>query len=256
MRVLSIDMDYIMNKSIDLYDEIGWDDIPSIRWENYYEHLINEKKSVDICIDEKNLFYCFNIFLKAIKNTHNITFAFNHDSILDELVKYESIDLVNIDHHDDIIYPDDFNSDDPDYSIKCMKSLYEKYNSISHSNILHEGNWVSFLNINKKINSYTFIGNEDSIDFSQEKKNFIEKHIPKFEFYTKDQYKFNNYNFDYIFVCLSPQYIPPFHWHYFSLFLDSCKEITGKSFDIDQMAIRKFSTNYHYEDVIKKIKCD
>lgn len=253
MRVLSIDIDYIMNKSIDLYDNIGWDDIPSIRWKNYYDHIKNEKEYVDLVIDEKNLFYCFNIFLKAIQNTHNITFSFNHDSILDELVKYDSIDLINIDHHDDIIYPHGFDSDDPYSSIKVMQSLYENYNSISHSNVLHEGNWVSFLNINKKINSYTFIGNEDSIDFDKEKLKFVKEHIPNFDFYTKDQYKFDDYNFDYVFVCLSPQYIPPCHWHYFTLFLNACETITGKSFDFDEMSIRKFSTNYQYADVIGRI---
>lgn len=254
MRVLSIDLDYIMGKTIDLYGEIGWHDIPSIRWSNYYNHIKEQNIEVDLFIDEKNLFYCFDIFLKAVKNCDNVTFSFNHDSILDELIKYTSIDLINIDHHDDVIYADPLDSSDPNYNIKYMMNLYEKYDSIFKSNILHEGNWISFLNINKQINSYTFIGNETSIDFEKEKKDFIKKHMKKFEYYTKDHYRFKNYDFDYIFVCLSPQYIPPCHWHYFSMFLSAYKSITGKTYKFDEMAIRKFSTNYHYSDVMEKIK--
>ena len=253
MKILSIDLDYIMDKSIELYEDIGWHDIPSIRWSNYYNHIKKEKNNIDLNINEKNLFYCFDIFLKSIKNCQNVTFSFNHDAILDEISKYSSIDLINIDHHDDVIYGDNLDPDDPNYSIKCMMNLYEKYDSISKINDLHEGNWISFLNINKQINSYTFIGNKSSMDFGKEKEDFIKKHIPKFEYYTRDRYTFKSYNFDYIFVCLSPQYIPPCHWHYFSMFLSAYKSITGKSYEIDEMAIRKFSTNYHYADVMEKI---
>lgn len=254
MKVLSIDLDYIMGSTIDLYSDIGWHDIPSIRWKNYYDTLGN-KNDVDLYIDEKNLFYCFDIFLNSIRECGNVHFAFNHDSILDELYKYDSIELINIDHHDDVIYPNEsnLNRDEPNYEIKYMMNLYEEYESISKSNILHEGNWISFLNINKKISSYTFIGNSDSIDFTKEKENFIKKHLPKFEFYTRDQYTFKDFNFDYIFVCLSPQYIPPCHWHYFSMFLSAYKSVTGKNFKFDEMPIRKFSTRYHYSDVMEKI---
>jgi hypothetical protein len=256
MRVLSIDLDYIMDESIELYGNIGWDDIPSIRWNNYYNHIKEEKIDVDLYINEKNLFYCFDVFLKAINNCHNVIFAFNHDSILDELSKYGSIDLINIDHHDDVIYGDNLDIDDPNYSINSMINLYKKYDSISSTNMVHEGNWISFLNINKQINSYTFIGNDASINFSKEKENFIKKHISKFEYYTKDNYTFKNYKFDHIFVCLSPQYIPPCHWHYFTMFLSAYKSITGKSYEIDEMAIRKFSTNCKYSDVIEKISTE
>lgn len=256
MRVLSIDLDYIMGESIELYEDIGWDDIPSVRWSNYYNHIKKEKIDADLCINEKNLFYCFDVFLKSIKNCRNVIFSFNHDSILDELSKYGSIDLINIDHHDDVIYGDNLDVDDQNFSINYMRSLYEKYDSILRENIIHEGNWISFLNINKQINSYTFIGNQTSINFTKEKENFIKKHISKFEYYTRENYIFKNYKFDFIFVCLSPQYVPPSHWHYFTMFLIAYKSITGESYEIDEMAIRKFSTNYKYSDVIEKINAE
>ena len=41
-------------------------------------------------------------------------------------------------------------------------------------------------------------------------------------------YEFEDYNFDHIFVCLSPQYTPKQHWHYFSMFISTFEEMTGK----------------------------
>lgn len=249
MRVLSIDLDYIMGKSIDLYEDIGWDDNPHIRWEKYFL----EKKSEDnnICIDESNLYYCFDIFLKALCNCKNVTFAYNHDSILDYLVDFDNIDLVNIDHHDDIIYDlgdYDTSDDNPNRSIEYMKSLYMAYQNIETNYQVNEGNWISLLHIKNKIKSICFIGNEDSIDFGPEKKSFIDKKFSdiKIKITTKDNHNFGNFNFDYIFVCLSPQYIPPFHWHYFKMFLIAYENITGKTVDMKKMPIRNFSNNYEY----------
>lgn len=250
MRALSIDLDYIMEPSIETYHEIGYDDNPSKRWKNYF----HENKNInDFPINEKNLQYCFSIFLRAIRTCHNISFSYNHDSILDDLIRYDDIELINIDHHDDVIYPSDLPENSQDLDESEMNSLSCSYDEIKYNSIVHEGNWISLLNIQNKLNSYSFIGNEKSIDFSHSKKSFIKSHIPKFQYFTRDQYIFDNYNFDYIFVCLSPQYIPPCHWHYFSLFLIAAEEITNKKFDYLNMPIRKFSNNYAYSEVYNKI---
>ena len=251
MRSLSIDLDYIMEPSIGMYDSIGWDINPSKRWKNYFNETDNQES--DLIINERNLQYCFSIFLKAIRNCHNISFSYNHDSILDDLIRYDNIELINIDHHDDVVYPSNLPEDDSDsdkFETKCLSSSYD---AIRNDSVVNEGNWISLLNIQNKLSSYTFIGNEISIDFSKSKKSFIKSHIPKFQYFTKDQYVFDDYNFDHIFVCLSPQYIPPCHWHYFSLFLIAAEEMTGKKFDYLNMPITKFSSNYMYSEVFNKI---
>ena len=52
--------------------------------------------------------------------------------------------------------------------------------------------------------------------------------VPNYQNVEKENYKFDNYNFDHIFVCMSPQYIPPNHWHYFYMFISAFEEFTGK----------------------------
>lgn len=253
MKVLSIDLDYIMGKSIHLYEDIGWEDDPIKRWKNYFNEV--EEHQENLCIDEKNLYYCFSIFLKAIKHCNNVVFAYNHDSILDDLINFDKIELINIDHHDDVLYHKGYvpNDDDPENSIKYMKCLYETYESIKNNYSVDEGNWISLLNIENKLSSYIFIGNEDSVEVSDEKISFINKHFPETKFLTRDQYTFKDYKFDYIFVCLSPQFIPPFHWHYFSMFLTAYESLTGNLVDYDRMPIRYFTNNYRYSDVKSKI---
>lgn len=253
MKVLSIDLDYIMGKSIHLYEDIGWNDNPHLRWSQYFSQNNNHS---DLCIDEKNLYYCLDVFLKSIKNCTKVSFSYNHDSILDEIINYDNIELINIDHHDDIIYhldDHDDSSDNPMRSIEYMKSLHKSYELIKNNYVVHEGNWISLLNIMGKLKSYTFIGNEESTLFP-EKKSFISKKFPQTNFLTKEEYNFSDYNFDYIFVCLSPQFIPPFHWHYFYIFISIYENITGNIVDFNKMPIRNYSTNYAYSEVTAKIK--
>ena len=77
-----------------------------------------------------------------------------------------------------------------------------------------------------KINSYVWIGNANSANKSR---NFFnEKIVPNYVNVEKENYKFDSYDFDHIYICLSPQYIPKNHWHYFSLFLITYEQLSGK----------------------------
>ena len=70
------------------------------------------------------------------------------------------------------------------------------------------------------------IGNSNS---SSKKRNFFnERIVPNYWNVEREEYKFSDYKFDHIFVCLSPQYIPKNHWHYFSMFLKTYEELSGK----------------------------
>ena len=92
-------------------------------------------------------------------------------------------------------------------------------------NQVNEGNWGAWLHVNDKLNSFTWIRNSNSGNVSRDK--FVKK-LVNFESVLKENYKFENYNFDHIFICLSPDYTPRCHWHYFTMFINAYEEFTGK----------------------------
>ena len=78
----------------------------------------------------------------------------------------------------------------------------------------------------KKINSYVWIGNKNSPN--KDRNYFNEQIVPNYLNVERENYKFDNYKFDQIFVCLSPQYTPKNHWHYFSMFIKVYEQFSGK----------------------------
>ncbi len=97
MRVLSIDLDYIMGPVIELYNGLMFNENPTIRWEQFFNKTdFNESH---FRIDQSNLLFCYNTFLKALRNCDSVSFGYEHDSILFSIADHENIDLINIDHH-------------------------------------------------------------------------------------------------------------------------------------------------------------
>jgi hypothetical protein len=219
MRVLSIDLDYIMSPSIEIYADLYHDNNSLTRWRELFEN--SNFKENDFDIDTSNLLFCFNVFLKALKNCDNVSFGYEHDSILYGIEDFSDIDLINIDHHDDV-FAGDFVCEESDYET----GLKKEYVGIVKDDRVHEGNWIAWLVSKKKINSCVWIGNEYSRN--KDRNFFNEKIVPNYLNIEKENYKFSNYKFDYIFVCLSPQYTPKKYWYYFSMFIDSYEQFTGK----------------------------
>ena len=79
-RVLSIDLDYIMSPSIEMYNNLVYDYNPSTRWRNILDHTAIRDNH--IYIDQGNLLFCFDTFLKALQNCNSVSFGYEHDSIL------------------------------------------------------------------------------------------------------------------------------------------------------------------------------
>ena len=207
-----------MSPSIEIYKDLYHDNNSLTRWRDLFEN--SNFKENDFDIDKSNLLYCFNIFLKALKNCDNVSFGYEHDSILYSIEDFSDIDLINIDHHDDVFAGDFVH--DYEYEI----ALKKEYDAIVKDDRVHEGNWIAWLVSKKKINSYVWIGNKNS---SNKDRNFFnEKIVPNYLNVEKENYKFSDYNFDHIFICLSPQYIPKNYWYYFSMFVDSYEQFTEK----------------------------
>lgn len=230
MKVLSIDLDYIMSPSIEIYNGLFFDDNPSLRWRQLFD--LSDFQEHHFYIDQSNLLFCYNTFLKSIKNCKNVSFGYEHDSILFDLKDCENIEIINIDHHDDF-----FGGDyEPHYG-----GFDREYQNIVNHDIIHEGNWGAWLSSLDKLKSFTWIGNSNSSNKKSVQK--IYQYLPSFSNVEKENYQFDNYNFDYIFVCLSPQYVPKNHWHYFSMFISAYEEMTGNTAKI---ITNKFETSIRH----------
>ena len=241
-RVLSIDLDYIMGPSIQLYNNLFFDGNPETRWRNLFDY--SAIRDNHIFIDQGKLLFCFDTFLKAIKNCKNVSFGYEHDTILYDIQNLSNIDLINIDHHDDVFGADYANSADYESALK------KEYYDISNYQRVHDGNWIAWLASQNRINSYVWIGNENSANKSR---NFFnQKVVPNYVNVTREEYKFDDYNFDHVYVCLSPQYIPKNHWHYFSMFLNVYEQFSGKDAMIHNRKYEMELRNQQVTNILNK----
>ena len=218
MKVLSIDLDYIMEPSIEIYNGIHFSNNPSLRWEKLFDNIPFKESHFEI--NQANLLYCYKTFLKALKNCDNVSFGYEHDSILFSIDNFANIDLINIDHHDDVFGGEYY------LDMSYDEALKKEYYEIVRHDRVHEGNWGAWLMSKDKLNSFTWIGNKNSGNKNRNK--FNKDLIGNYQNLEREDYVFEDYNFDHIFVCLSPQYIPKNHWHYFSMFIAAYEQFWGK----------------------------
>ena len=151
-------------------------------------------------------------------------------------------DSINIDHHDDV-FGEDFNGE-----------LELEYRGLRDNDRVNEGNWVAWLKLRDKLKTYTWIHNENSRNLMQHNRANVD--LLGADIYScllKQEYKFEDYNFDYIFVCLSPQYMPKAHWHYFTMFIMAYETFTGKKVDFKSFSHRKFEYEIRYNQITDEI---
>jgi len=242
MKVLSIDLDYIMGPVIEIYQSLRWDDNPTMRWKMLYE--TSDFKESNFYIDQAALLFCYDTFLKSLKNAKTVSFGYEHDAILYEIGDSKNLDIVNIDHHDDIFHIYDRYKDFVD------DILDFEYDAIANHNWVNEGNWGAWLFSQEKLNSFTWIHNPTSRNV--DRVDYINRLMgDKFHHCFRNEYEFVDYNFDHIFVCLSPQYIPQTHWHYFTMFMMAYEEYTGK--DANVISNKKFENEIRFKKVTDEI---
>ena len=241
MKVLSIDLDYIMYPTENLFSDNGWDNHPLCRWHMFYKDT--DYTEDDLFHDEARLKFLKNIFSKAIEKCSNVKFGYEHDDIMYYIKDKNEIDLINIDHHDDVLmgcydyYDEDYDWDNWELEYFHVK----KYSK------LNEGNWIGWLQVKNKLSSLTWIGNHKSI--TKQKHNWIRNNIDNYKFYSDMDYDFGNYDFDHVFVCLSPQYIPPHIWRHFNWFIETYERKYGKKVNPREWETRKIEIDYRYQEV-------
>ena len=236
-----------MEPSIELYNGVHWHSHPIMRWDTLFANT--DFKESNFIINQSNLLYCYNVYMKALMQCSSVEFGYDHDAILFRLDKDDAtnIDLINIDHHDDV-FGGDYASSYKELSEVGEDPYQLEYEQIIRFNRVHEGNWGAWLHSKNKLNSFVWIGNENSVN--KERNNVNQYLIGNYKNVEKENYNFDNYKFDHIFVCLSPQYTPPSQWHYFSIFITAFEEIHGRSAIIHT---DKYETSVRHQSIHNEI---
>lgn len=255
MRILSIDLDYIMGPSIKKYEDFFWNDNASSRWSNFFRFNSKGIKENDLPFDKGHLFYLWKLFHKCLYNDVPVSFAYDHDNILYSIGDKTDLEIINVDHHHDVLYHGDMIHSDlnPDKT-RSVKGNKHDYHHIKNYNDVDEGNWIAYLRTQDRVKSYTWITNEHAIaDLDPTELKYYQGLIPKMRVTTKEEYDIMDYHFDHMHLCLSPQYIPPVHWHLYTLFLISYETYTGKKVDLGEIGNKKFEMSIRHLNVTNEI---
>tara|TARA_R100000908_G_C3755346_1_gene149786 strand:+ start:2762 stop:3601 length:840 start_codon:yes stop_codon:yes gene_type:complete len=267
MKVLSIDIDFCFPNVEEWPNEDGelWDEWhPATKWTNYFSKYpdLNCRENI---VQENCLDYMLDTFTKALVANPDVTVAFgwDHDYILDSILDFEDIELVNIDHHDDFLagcYIEKVQEELDDYTNETFLALHllEYHHTTTYGKV-DEGSWGAYLHALGKLKSMTWIHNGEKAeeDSRSSVNRYICNNVGKYcewGFKEPHEYDHGDYKYDHIFVCLSPGYFPMSQWELFGIFLGIYEDHTGKSCNIgewwDQRYINKMAYRSAY-DIVK-----
>jgi len=241
MRVLSIDLDWIIDDHI--FRERAFHNNAMVRWDAFYNTTRYKKE--DLPYDSNRLDFVKKVFSESIKHCDNVKFGYDHDAILYHIEDYESIDLINIDEHDDVLMCDF------DFYKSSQRSFEQEYDMMVHYDLVNEGNWIGWLHAKKKLKSLVWIANKYSL--VGKKKQFVADLIEDYEYVDYPGYVIEDFKFDHIFVCLSPQYIPIQHWDVLKWFMDTYEQHSGTKVDPRDWDNKKFEIEYLHRQVTDAI---
>ena len=243
MRILSIDLDFISAPAINEFYTTGMyehnvENQPIVKWKHMQSKMPEVFETISQKIDIDNYDFCLRTFLRALKNCDDVNFGYDHDSILYGLEGYNDIEVVNIDHHSDIL-------------TNALEYVEDEVKHIDEDERVTEGNWGYYLQSQGRLKSFHWIMNLTSEEFT-DTMHGDRFFGDKFTWSFKEDYDFGEYKFDQIFVCLSPGYIPPLHWHMMSTFIKVYEELSGKKINIDYLH-RKYEMEKYYQGVTRII---
>lgn len=196
--ILTIDFDIIMEPSIALYNEI----VPGQSWQNLLTYPQMQLLQINPSHYEK-----LSVLLDILSHNEKLPIYFidNHDRVVSYLPEDEQFNLINIDHHHDLGYKGN-----------------EDTNEINCSN------WVKQLYNQERINEYTWINNACSLYPIEEDKELLTYDI------SLEMYNINLMPIpDMVFVCLSPPWVPPQYVPLFTTWVRLTSMHQHKTIDID-----------------------
>lgn len=204
-KVLSIDLDYIMFPCIKLYNQYSaGKENDTVIW-----------KYISQEVDENYLFYdayalqaILNKILTNVKNGAIFIPIREHDELVNKLHELEdfedsTFDITNIDFHHDLFYDE------------------EELNMIQSFNKYSCANWLGYLYFKDRIKSATWVKAQNSPWYREE--------IQSFPIEVKGLSDISGLgdDYEYVFLCLSPQWIPEKYQHLYGLIcsaVDAIKE--------------------------------
>ena len=190
MNVLSIDFDIIMAPDINLYN-------PLINPPHKFEDLMEIYPVLSGC--RADLEHYRNLVLYILKvaktlDVKDIRVSYSHEDIKNVLNECIDVHVYNIDHHHDLGYPIE-GKNEPE-GCTCA-------------------NWGDFYFENQTIKSFTWIKNSNSDDHPKYKNDLRVRsfNLEDFDLSTLPP-------MDKIFLCLSPEWVPPMYYPLFYNILD------------------------------------
>lgn len=226
MKVLSIDFDYIMFPCISLYNDMaGGDANPTQVWKQIeFERKLKEFLSYDANAYAALMDICVRNSLNKAK----IIPIIGHEEIIsyletncEEFFNNPAENIVdNIDFHHDVLYnKEDFNEIVNHANASCAN--WGGY--LLFKDLVHQYTWYDTPHSTPFTLSQFFAPNEiDNVEVVQEIKcridnNFKHKHFGDLMDIEDD--------YDIIFLCLSPQWVPYQFHHLYDLIVSTCNSI-------------------------------
>ena len=195
MNVLSIDFDIIMHPDIMLYNSIVSPDRPFEGAKD--RHPLIQFARADLTRYQTLLSFILEVAKHL--DVENIRVGVNHDDIKYLLEGQQDVHVFNVDHHHDLGYPDN----NPDVC-SCA-------------------NWGDFYLRKGTITHFTWIKNENSDD-----ENSYEDNDSRLTFLNYPEYNLYNLpQIDKLFLCLSPDWVPPMYHPLFFTILDLINQQKG-----------------------------
>lgn len=236
MKILSIDFDAIMFPCIRLYNEYcyGNENATTIWRQLEFDRDINQYLSYDANV-YKNI---GKIIFKNIKNGAKLIPIQEHQMLVDHLKKYDLLDLqfdiTNIDYHHDIAYN--------------RNSFVEmEFNNYSCAD------WAGYLMTLNPETTLTWVRCPGSSPYNEDIKEFTNTITIK----RIDEIVDLDDDYDLIYFCLSPQWVPYVYHHLYDLLIDLAKEAYPECMDHNIMKPIKMVKEVITEvPVIVSVPCD
>ena len=236
MKILSIDFDAIMFPCIRLYNEYcyGNENATTIWRQLEFDRDINQYLSYDANV-YKNI---GKIIFKNIKNGAKLIPIQEHQMLVDHLKKYDLLDLqfdiTNIDYHHDIAY--NRNS--------FVEMEFDNYTC---------ADWAGYLMTLNPETTLTWVRCPGSSPYNEDIKEFTNTITIK----RIDEIVDLDDDYDLIYFCLSPQWVPYVYHHLYDLLIELAKEAYPECMDHNIMKPIKMVKEVITEvPVIVSVPCD
>lgn len=236
MKILSIDFDAIMFPCIRLYNEYcyGNENATTIWRQLEFDRDINQYLNYDANV-YKNI---GKIIFKNIKNGAKLIPIQEHQMLVDHLKKYDLLDLqfdiTNIDYHHDIAY--NRNS--------FVEMEFDNYTC---------ADWAGYLMTLNPETTLTWVRCPGSSPYNEDIKEFTNTITIK----RIDEIVDLDDDYDLIYFCLSPQWVPYVYHHLYDLLIDLAKEAYPECMDHNIMKPIKMVKEVITEvPVIVSVPCD